>query len=137
MEEEKRDLVEKTCNQSVVMSSNLHCSKGRSCCQMASQTSLQERSPEQRQKECEQILHRSLEHKDVAVNCLLRQEKGNAEHKKLVKALMPNNDCSSSGAPLKRMLCLNKYQNKSLFSEAPSCTLFLMSLLMRMLYLFP
>ena len=47
LEEEKRDLVEKTCNQSVVMSSNLHCSKGRSSCQMPSQTSLQERSPEQ------------------------------------------------------------------------------------------
>ena len=73
MEEEKRDSVEKTCNQSVVMSSNLHCSKGRSSRQTPSQTNLQEWSPEQRQKECEQILHRSLEHKDVAVNCLPRQ----------------------------------------------------------------
>ena len=47
---EKRDLVEKTCNQSVVMSSNLPCSKGRSSCQMPSQTSLQERSPEQTER---------------------------------------------------------------------------------------
>ena len=76
MEDKKRDLVEKTCNQSVVMSSNLHCSKGRSSRQTPSQTSLQERSPEQRQKECEQILHMSLEHKDVAVNCLPRQREG-------------------------------------------------------------
>ena len=34
------------------------------------------RTPEQRQEKREQILHRSLEHKGVVVNCLPRQREG-------------------------------------------------------------
>lgn len=102
----KRDLVEKTCNQSVQFISPPICTAPRRShfVKWPLRPACRTRSPEQRQKSVNKFSTGAWNTRMLLSTVYKGREKGNTEHKKLVKALMPNNDCSSSGAPLKDTL---------------------------------